>query len=105
MGDVECWPKWIITGPGTNPILTNVTTGEILTLTITLTGGQILTIDTNPSSLSITREDASVHWDAVSSSSTLWSLAAGHNDITLVMSGTTSASQLQLLYRQRWESL
>lgn len=104
-GDVECWPKWIITGPGTNPVLTNTTTGEVLTLTITLTAGQILTIDTNPSALSVTREDASVHWDAVSAASTLWSLAVGINNITLTMSGTTSASQLQLLYRQRWESL
>jgi hypothetical protein len=104
-GDAECWPKWMITGPGTNPVLTNVTTGEILTLTITLTAGQVLTVDTNPATLSITREDGSVHWDAVSPSSTMWSIAVGTNSLTLGMSGTTGASQLQLLYRRRWESI
>lgn len=104
-GDIETWPKWIITGPGTNPVLTNVTTGEVLTLTITLTGGQVLTIDTDPSSLSITREDGSIHWDAVSPSSTLWSIARGTNNVTLGMSGTSGASMLQLVWHQRWESL
>lgn len=101
-GDVECWPIWTITGPGTNPTLTNSTTGETLALTITLTAGQILTIDTRPGKKTVVRENGSNQWGVVGSTSTLWALARGTNAIALSMTGTTSASQLQLAYKQRY---
>lgn len=106
LGQAEAWPKWVITGPGNTIVLTNVTTGEVLTINITLaSSSQILTVDTNPGNPSVTREDGSNQWSAITSTSSLWSLAEGHNDITLSMAGTSGASQLQLQYRQRWESV
>src|SRR5258708_7818720 len=35
-GDTDAYPVWVITGPGTTPVLTNVTTGKAITTSITL---------------------------------------------------------------------
>jgi hypothetical protein len=105
MGQAEAWPLWTITGPGVNPILTNATTGDVLTLTITLTAGQVLTIDTNPATMTVMRENGSDQWAAVSSLSNLWSLVVGANVIQLGMTGTTSASSLQVSWKNRWEGV
>lgn len=104
-GQADTWPQWVITGPGTNPVLTNSTTGEVLTIAITLTAGQVLTIDTNPDVLSVTREDGSNQWATISSASVLWALKTGANAIALAMTGTTTASSLQLMYKNRWEGV
>jgi hypothetical protein len=102
-GDVEAYPVWQITGPGTNPVLTNTTTGKAITATITLTGGQVLTIDTGAKT--VKREDGSNQFSTLSFASVLWTLATGTNSITLSMSGTTSASKISVSYKQRWNSL
>jgi hypothetical protein len=104
-GQAETWPVWTMTGPGLNPTLTNSTTGETLTLNINLAGGQVLTVDTRPGTISITREDGSNQWAVVEDTSTIWPLAVGANSIQLSMSSTTSASQLQLQYKQRYEGV
>lgn len=102
-GDVPCWPVWTITGPGTNPTLTNNTTGKSIVMTVTLTGGQTITIDTRPGAKTVTREDGSLHYAYLSFTSSLWPLIVGANNIALSMTGTTSASGLQLSYKQAYE--
>jgi hypothetical protein len=102
-GDVEAYPVWTITGPGTNPVLTNTTTGKVITPTITLTAGQALTIDTREKT--VTREDGSNQFSTLSFASALWTLATGNNAITLAMTGTTAASRISVSYKQRWNSL
>ncbi len=102
-GDVQTWPVWTITGPGTNPILTNNTTGKAITMTVTLSGGQSITIDTRPGVKTVKREDGSLHYNYLSFTSSLWPLVRGANNISLSMSGTTSASALQLQYKQAYE--
>lgn len=105
-GDVEAWPIWIITGPGNTIVLTNNTTGKSLTLSgsggLTLSGGQVLTIDTRPGVKTVTREDGSNQFASVSSTSSLWELAPGNNSISLSIAGTSGASGLQLKYKQRY---
>jgi phage-related protein len=101
-GDVEAWPIWTITGPGNTITLTNTTTGKALVLSITLTGGQVLTIDTRPGHKTVTREDGSNQFATVSSTSSLWELVTGNNAVTLAISETTTASGLQLQYKQRY---
>ena len=102
-GDVEAFPVFSITGPGTNPVLTNTTTGKAITATITLSAGQVLTIDTNAKT--VVREDGSNQFGTLSLSSVLWSLAVGQNALTLAMSGTGVGSQISVSYKQRWNSL
>lgn len=101
-GDVEAWPIWTITGPGNTITLSNTTTGKALVLSITITAGQVLTIDTRPGHKTVTREDGSNQFATVSSTSSLWELATGNNAVTLSISGTTTASGLQLQYKQRY---
>lgn len=87
--DVEVWPIWTITGPGTDLVLRNNTTGRQLVWNGTLTGGQVLTIDTRPGVKTVQREDGSnqfgdlTAWD-------LWPLTPGDDDLDVTMSGTTA---------------
>lgn len=105
LGQDVAWPVWQIIGPGTNPVLTNLTTGQTLALTITLTLGQTLTVDTRPTFVNVTREDGSNQWASVGDTSALWPLIVGSNAVTLSMSGTSSASALLLQYKQRYEGV
>lgn len=102
-GDIDAYPVFTITGPGMNPTLTNTTTGKTVAATIALTAGQVLTIDTQAKT--VTREDGSNQFSTLSFASALWTLVAGQNAITLAMSGTGSGSQIQVSYKQRWNSL
>lgn len=104
-GQAETWPIWTITGPATNISLSNNTTGEVLTLSISLLNTQVLTIDTRPGVIQVVREDGSNQWAAVQDTSEIWSLAVGSNSISISMSGTTSNSQVQIQYKQRYEGV
>ena len=101
-GDVETWPIWVFTGPGQNPTLTNQTTGEILHLILTLSAGQVLTIDTRPGIKTITREDGSNQYGNLDPTSILWSLRPSLTAITAAFTSTTSASSVALRFKQRW---
>lgn len=101
-GDIECWPRWDIYGPGDNPTLTNNTTGEAMALTISLAAGQVLSIDTAPFVKTVTREDASNQYSALSLASSLWDLQVGDNSISISMTGTTTDSRIQLRYKQAY---
>jgi hypothetical protein len=102
-GDVEAFPVFTIQGPGTNPLLTNTTTGKALSATITLGAGQVLTIDTGAKT--VVREDGSNQFGTLGLSSVLWSLAVGQNALTLAMGGAGAGSQITVAYKQRWNSL
>lgn len=39
------YPKWVVYGPATNPTLVNITTGETLSYSGTVTASQVLTVD------------------------------------------------------------
>lgn len=102
VGDVEAWPVFIISGPGTNPVLTNVTTGKSITLTLTLASTDVLTINTAPGIKTIVKQDGTNQYAALALTSSLWSLTTGTNAVTLAMTSTTSASSIQVLYKNRW---
>lgn len=102
-GDVEAFPVFTITGPGSSPVLTNTTTGKVISSSIALAGGQVLTIDTQAKT--VKREDGSNQFSTLSFTSAFWTLAQGQNAITLSMGGTTAASQIVVSYKQRWLSL
>lgn len=100
-GDVEAEPIWTLTGPMTNPVLTNVTTGAKISLTLALLTGQTLTIDTRFRIKSVIRNDGTKLFSALSNDSSLWTLAPGVNALTVVASSTSAASQLQLSFTPR----
>lgn len=104
-GQAEAWPIWTITGPASNITLTNNTTGETLTSTISLSVGQVLTIDTRPGVINVLREDGSDQWGTIVDTSQIWALIVGNNSISVNMSSTTTASQVQIQYKQRYEGV
>jgi hypothetical protein len=100
-GDVEAEPVWTLIGPMTNPVLTNTTTGAKVSLTTALLAGQTLTIDTRFRQKAVIRNDGTKLFSALSNDSALWTLQPGQNVLSVVTSGTTTASQVQLSFTPR----
>lgn len=103
-GDVEAWPVWTVTGPGSSLALRNLTTGELLSSSATLLGGDTLTIDTRPGRKTVTALSGSNQFSTLSSASTLWSFTRGSNSVRIELAGTTAASGVALKWRRRWLS-
>lgn len=103
-GSIECWPVWTIHGAGTNPTLTNNTTGDAITLTITLGTSDSLVIDTRPGVKTVILNGSTNKYSTLAFDSSLFSFATGVNNIALSMTGTDSNSLLTLSYQQRWDS-
>lgn len=104
-GEAVAWPVWVLSGPMTAATFTNNTTGDVLTLTTTLTAGQSVTIDTSLGQKTVTREDGSKHFEYVSATSTLWGLAVGINNINVAVTGTGAGTLLTLQYKRRYEGV
>lgn len=104
-GDVETWPEWIVTGPGEQIKLRNLTTGEIMYFEhedAKLGIGESITITTKPFQKKIIKNDGSNLFYTLSEESSLWALQDGNNAIRLEMSGATEESSIQLSYRNRY---
>jgi hypothetical protein len=101
-GDYEAWPIWTIHGPGTNPTLTNNTTGKVTTFTKVLGSSDVLVVDTRPLMKSVTLNGA-VDWSFYNPTSSLWPLAKGQNNIAVAVSSTGANSLVQCSYKQRYK--
>lgn len=103
--DAPAYPVWTITGPGTGLTLTNVTTGQVITTSATLTGGQSMTIDTRPGFQSIRRNDGTNLMSTLSSDPALWPLQEDLNSVTAALTGATSASKISVTYAPRYAGI
>ncbi|PLR93188.1 phage distal tail protein [Bacillus sp. T33-2] len=105
-GDVETWPEWIITGPGENIILRNMTTGEVMSLDATIGArlgtGETIIIDTKPFVKTVRKGDGTNLFHTLSDDSSLWALCEGPNSIRIEMSNATTDTNIQLTYRNRY---
>jgi len=99
-GDVEAWPIWTIKGPGEGLTLKNETTQESLVLDYDLTTGAQVEIDTRPGIKSVLAERTISVFGSASGS--LWSLAKGDNQISVLLTNTTSATEVTLSYQRRY---
>ena len=102
-GDVEAYPIWEVTGPGT-PTLANLTTGRSFGLATPLTAGETVTVDTRPTRQSVVDSAGRNRWpDLVTTSPRqLWPLAAGRNALDLRLAGAGPTSTVILTYMRRW---
>jgi len=101
-GDVETWPEWIVTGPCDSLVLSNLTTGEITDLQVSLEAGETITIDTSPYVKTITKSDGTNLYYTMTDTSSLWALQEGNNSIQIQMSNATTDSSVQLSYSLRY---
>lgn len=108
-GDVEAWPVWTINGPASGSpsiTLTNNTTGKTLTLNASLTGASNKRIiDTQPGAGTIKDEAGVNKWSELGDGSALWSLQPGVNDLSVSVAGSSTATEVQLVYRPRFVSV
>lgn len=106
---LDTWPVWTITGPGGNVALKNVSTGRSLFWAGTLGNGETLTIDTRPPELapltnkSVVRNDGTNAFGDLTSFD-LWPLFSGSNSVQVEMDGSTGASQVNLRWRNQYQS-
>lgn len=101
-GDVECWPIWIITGPGSAIVLQNQTTGESITFNIPLLLGESITIDTNIGKKTVFKNDGSNQFGSLTPESSLWSLIPGDNTVNIQVTDGNENTSVQLTYRNRY---
>jgi hypothetical protein len=102
-GDVEMWPQWSIHGPTTNLTITNTTTGKSMVFTLTLSGTDVLTIDTSVGVKTVLLNGVTNEYSAMSATSALFSFPAlTTSTLNFTLAGTTGATQIVLTYKQRW---
>ncbi|WP_406078755.1 phage tail family protein [[Kitasatospora] papulosa] len=101
-GDDDAFPIWIIKGPATSATLTNVTTGQTLALTRTLTASDTVVIDTRERRQTALLNGVTNLWPHLSDSSTLWPLELDRNELTLTIAGSTSATSVRMTYQPRY---
>lgn len=101
-GDVEAWPVWTVTGPGSGLVLRNLSTGESLSLSTALGSGESVAIDTRPGVKTVTKSDGTNLFGDLSATSALWALQSGTNSLRVELSGVTSASGVVLSYTPRY---
>ncbi|WP_460407373.1 phage distal tail protein, partial [Actinophytocola sediminis] len=103
-GDVDAWPTWTVTGPGTAVSLDNTTTGETLDLVGDLASGTLVIV-TEPGQQSITLDGVD-WWDKLTGSPTLWQVPPGDTAVSLALTGAAAGSSVQCsffpLYRSAW---
>jgi hypothetical protein len=111
VGDDLAYPVFTVKGPGTDLVLTNLTTGKVIDLTsgagLTLTNTQTLIIDTRPvigGTLTIVNGDGSTSnaFPLLTPTSALWPLVTGDNHITVSMPSADATSRITVAYRLRY---
>lgn len=103
-GGSDTYPVWTFTGPGI-PSVQNLTTGFQFSFFSALTTGQQVQVSTLPGNqYAIDVSNGSNMWGQIVKNSPrdLWPLVRGTNQISILMSGATSGSAVQLQYTRRW---
>lgn len=100
-GNAEAYPSWQITGPADSAEFINNTTGRSFEFGAIAEGETIFVDAGRGVQTAINNEDEDC-WPRLSTTSELWSLAPGDNSINLALTGTDSATKVQLTYTPRF---
>lgn len=106
-GDVDAYPIWELTGPGT-PTVTNTDTGQSWGFTGELAPGQVVTVDTRPpdvapdTGLTAVDGDGTDWWPNFDGLPDLWTLPPGTTTLEVTMTGATEDSLIRLRFRPRY---
>lgn len=100
-GDESTPPIFIITGPGTNFVLQNITTGEVLNINTTIGSGEQVTINVKERTVFLGNTNI---YGLVSG--TFWELQAGENEIHFnAQSGVGANTLLEVDYRHAYKGV
>lgn len=106
-GDAPTWPRFVIAGPCSNPVVTQVETARVIALNGTIPAGQSITVDTRPGQRSVT-------WNSGADASTLLTaqsridlmqLPAGTGEIRWTAVDPTNTSRLSVVWRDAYIAL
>jgi hypothetical protein len=101
-GDAPTWPRFRITGPITNPVLLNNSSGQQIVLSYTLAAAEYL--DVFPQRGRILFGGTADRYSAYQfTTSAWWQLGAGTNDVRLLASAYSAGAQAQVFWRNAWE--
>lgn len=103
-GDVELWPIFTVTGPGTDLLLLNTTTGKFLSMPVVIAADEQVVIDTRPGHKTVTDAEGRRLFGSLSATSELWPFPVGASTFQVQMNGANAASQVQVRYRRRFYS-
>src|SRR5690554_406029 len=96
-GSVRSWPVWTIRGPlDGSAVMRNVTTGQQLEFTATLSEGEQIVIDTRPRRKTVRDGTGANMFAALTVGSVLWPLAPGPNVVDVELTGLDDDSRLEL---------
>ena len=101
-GDAPTWPRFRVTGPITNPVLLNNTTGQQIVLNYALAAGEYL--DVYPQRGKVLAGGTADRYSAYQfSTSAWWQLGAGMNDVRLLAATYSAGASLLVAWRNAWE--
>lgn len=98
-GTVLTWPVIKLTGPVTNPRITNVTTDETLELELVVASGDYVLLDTDARTVLL--NGTASRYSSLAQDSTWWGLQPGDNEVRYEAS-TTTASTITVTWRSAW---
>jgi phage-related protein len=101
-GDDVAFPIFTIHGPATTAVFTNNTNGKSWSLTASLGATDSLVVDTRERLQTATLNGSTNWWPNLATSSVLWGLEEGDNDISMTLTGTTAATKVQVDFQPRY---
>ena len=106
-GDVDTPVKMVITGPITNPVITNTTTSLSMSLTITMSAGDSFAIDTGLKTATYTPSgEAAVNGQQyIDIASKFWVVTPGANAVTLTCGASSSPAGVSLEYSDKFSGV
>jgi hypothetical protein len=98
-GDVRTWPIITITGPGSNPSITNSANGKTIAFNTTLAAGQVLIIDTSPLKKTVVNGQGVNRFPSLTPASSLFPLEVGNNTVSISYNSANTYSSISFSYK------
>lgn len=100
-GSTPTSPTLTVSGPISNPIFTNVTTGAVLSLTTTIAAGASVTVDFAARTI-VNQAGTSIYSALNYTTSQWWTLASGTNSVKVTGTWTVAGGTFTVGWRDAW---
>jgi hypothetical protein len=102
-GDADSFPVWTIVGPGAPEVINN-TTGRSWAFGTAIASGRTVTVDTREGRLTVVDDLGNNLYGSLEAFPDLWPLRSGRNDLTVTMTGSSTASRISFAADIRWQT-